>query len=230
MGSPQSAECKIDSLTQSFSVFADLSPERRTTALQTAYRELVDTENGVVRLFSPAFSGENKKAGYVAAYPAGIRENGGQYTHAAVWFCRALFRNGEKDAGETVLHLLNPLEKYQNKALCEKYLTEPYYLAGDVYAAKDAEGRGGWSLYSGSAGHFYALVAEELLGIQKRDGAYTFSPNPPESWGNFRFRLHLAGAEIQVEVPKVRKGGMEIDKKPAEHFTPDGKDHVIQLL
>ncbi len=230
MGSPQSAECKIDSLTQSFSVFADLSPERRTTALQTAYRELVDTENGVVRLFSPAFSGENKKAGYVAAYPAGIRENGGQYTHAAVWFCRALFRNGEKDAGETVLHLLNPLEKYQNKALCEKYLTEPYYLAGDVYAAKGAEGRGGWSLYSGSAGHFYALVAEELLGIQKRDGAYTFSPNPPESWGNFRFRLHLAGAEIQVEVPKVRKGGMEIDKKPAEHFTPDGKDHVIQLL
>lgn len=230
MGSPHSEECKIDSLTQSFSVFADLNPERRSTALQTAFRELVDTENGVVRLFAPAFSGENKKAGYVAAYPAGIRENGGQYTHAAVWFCRALFQNGEADAGETVLHLLNPLEKYQNKALAEKYLTEPYYLAGDVYAAEGAEGRGGWSLYSGSAGHFYALVAEVLLGIQKQNGAYTFSPNPPESWGDFRFTMYLSGAEIQVKVSKVRTGGMEIDKKPAECFTPDGKDHVIQLL
>lgn len=230
MGSANSEECKIDSLTQSFSVFADLNPERRTTALQTAFRELVDSEKGVVRLFAPAFSGENKKAGYVAAYPAGIRENGGQYTHAAVWFCRALFKNGATDAGETVLHLLNPLEKYQSKALAEKYLTEPYYLAGDVYAAEGAEGRGGWSLYSGSAGHFYALIAEELLGIQKQNGTYTFSPNPPESWGDFRFTMYLSGAKIQVDVPKNRTGGMEIDKKPAESFTPDGKDHVIQLL
>lgn len=230
MGARESEECKIDSLTQSFSVFADLNPERRSTALQTAFRELVDTENGVVRLFAPAFSGENKKAGYVAAYPAGIRENGGQYTHAAVWFCRALFENGDREAGETVLHLLNPLEKYENKALAEKYLTEPYYLAGDVYAAEGAKGRGGWSLYSGSAGHFYALVAEELLGIRRENGTYTFSPNPPERWGDFRFTLHLAGAQIQVEVPKARTGGMEIDKIPAERFAPDGKDHVIRLL
>lgn len=230
MGSADSDECQIDSLTQSFSVFAKLHPERCSAALQTAFRELVDTENGVVRLFAPAFSGKDKKAGYVAAYPAGIRENGGQYTHAAVWFCRALFQNGETDMGETVLHLLNPLEKYQSKTLSEKYLTEPYYLAGDVYAAKGAEGRGGWSLYSGSAGHFYALIAEELLGIQKQNGSYTFSPNPPKSWGNFRFSMYLSGAEIQVEVPQNRTGGMEIDKKPAERFTPDGKNHVIVLL
>ena len=230
MGSPDSEECKIDSLTQSFAVFANLNRERRTRALQTAYGALVDTENGVVRLFAPAFSGKNKKAGYVAAYPAGIRENGGQYTHAAVWFCRALFQNGEKDKAAAVLRLLNPFEKYENADTAEKYLTEPYYLAGDVYAAEGAEGRGGWSLYSGSAGHFYALVAERRLGIRKQNGAYTFSPNPPESWGDFRFTMYLSGAKIQVEVPKVRTGGMEIDKKTAERFTPDGKDHVIQLL
>lgn len=230
MGSPDSEECKIDSLTQSFAVFSNLNRERRTRALQTAYGALVDTESGVVRLFAPAFSGKNKKAGYVAAYPAGIRENGGQYTHAAVWFCRALFRNGEKDKAAAVLRLLNPLEKYENADTAEKYLTEPYYLCGDVYAAKGAEGRGGWSLYSGSAGHFYALVAEEILGIRKQNGAYTFSPNPPESWGDFQFSMFLSGAEIRVQVPKVRKGGMVIDKKPAERFTPDGKDHVIQLM
>lgn len=230
MGSPHSAECKIDSLTQSFSVFAGLNPERCTIALQTAFQELVDSENGVVRLFAPAFSGENKKAGYVAAYPAGIRENGGQYTHAAVWFCRALFQNGETDAGELVLRLLNPLNKYENALLAEKYMTEPYYLAGDVYAAKGAEGRGGWSLYSGSAGHFYALVTEEILGIQIQNGAYTFSPNPPKSWGDFQFTMHLSGARIQVYIPNLRTGGMEIDGNSAEHFVPDGKDHRIRLL
>ncbi len=230
MGSAESAECRIDSLTQSFAVFAKLTPERRKTALQTAYRELVDAEHGVVRLFAPAFSGENKKAGYVAAYPAGIRENGGQYTHAAVWFCRALFQNGLHEEGETVLHLLNPLEKYKDRALCDRYKTEPYYLAGDVYAAEGAKGRGGWSLYTGSAGHFYALVAEELLGVREHGGAFTFKPNPPKSWGDFRFTLHLSGAEIKVEAPRTRAGGMLVDGKPAQSLRPDGKNHTVKLL
>lgn len=230
MGSPHSAECKIDSLSQSFAVFADLNKKRRTEALQTAFRELVDFENGVVRLFAPAFSGENKKAGYVASYPAGIRENGGQYTHAAVWFCRALFQNGETDKAAAILRLLNPLNKYDDATLAEKYLTEPYYLAGDVYAAKGAEGRGGWSLYSGSAGHFYALIAEEILGIRKYGGAYTFSPNPPKDWGDFQFSIFLSGAEIRIQVPKVRKGGMKIDGKTADCFVPDGGNHMIVLL
>ncbi len=230
MGAPSSEECQIDSLTQSFSVFAGLSEERCRQALKTAYRELVDAEHGVVRLFSPAFSGKNKKAGYVAAYPAGIRENGGQYTHAAVWFCRALFEAGLDTEGETVLQLLNPMRKYETPETAESYKTEPYYLAGDVYSAAGAEGRGGWSLYTGSAGHLYALVTEVFLGLRQRNGRLYFDPHPPKSWGDFRYTLCLSGAKIDVHVRAEREGRLLADGMPCAFLVPDGKNHVVNLL
>lgn len=230
MGARTSAECRIDSLTQSFSVFAGLDKTRSRTALQTAYDALVDKENGIVKLFAPAFSGRDKKAGYVAAYPPGIRENGGQYTHAAVWFCRALFEAGLSEQGAAVLALLNPLKKQEDPAMALKYKTEPYYFAGDVYAARGAQGHGGWSLYTGSAGHFYALVVEVFLGLSMHKGRLYFDPHPPESWGDFRFTLHLAGAQIEVEVASVRSGKMLIDGAPAQSLLPDGKNHVVKIL
>lgn len=231
MGAPGAPECSIDSLTQSFAVFAEMpQTDRVRTALQTAYRYLVDETHGVVRLFAPAFSGEEKKAGYVAKYPPGIRENGGQYTHAAVWFCRALFQAGLVEEGETVLQLLNPLCKYEDPEIAKRYKTEPYYLAGDVYAAKGLEGRGGWSLYTGSAGHFYALVAEGLLGIRQTNGALSFRPNPPKSWGAFQFTLCLKGARITVKVAAQRHGEMLVDGVLCDSLRPDGKNHIVNLM
>lgn len=230
MGTADSEECRIDSLTQSFSVFAGLSKERARQALQTAYRELVDTENGVVKLFAPAFSGKDKKAGYVAAYPAGIRENGGQYTHAAVWFCRALFEAGLETEAQTVLSMLNPMQKYESPEIAEKYKTEPYYLAGDVYSAAGAQGHGGWSLYTGSAGHLYALVTEVFLGVRQKDGRLYFDPHPPESWGGFQYALHLAGAKISVHVCAKPKGELYVDGRRCDFLLPDGQNHVVKLL
>ena len=225
MGANLCEECRIDSLTQSFAVFAKMPDKMRVqTALQTAYTALVDSENGLVRLFWPPFSGKDRSAGYVASYPPGVRENGGQYTHAAVWFCRALFESGNQKEGEAVLSLLNPLNK--DEAV---YKTEPYYFAGDVYAAGEP-GRGGWSLYSGSAGQFYALVTEVLLGLRFINGNLYFHPNPPKSWGAFQFFIYLGGAKIEVTVAENAAGRVEIDGEAAAFLRPDGENHIVKIF
>ena len=225
MGANLCEECRIDSLTQSFAVFAKMPDKMRVqTALQTAYTALVDSENGLVRLFWPPFSGKDRSAGYVASYPPGVRENGGQYTHAAVWFCRALFESGNQKEGEAVLSLLNPLNK--DEAV---YKTEPYYFAGDVYAAGEP-GRGGWSLYSGSAGQFYALVTEVFLGLRFINGNLYFHPNPPKSWGAFQFFIYLGGAKIEVTVAENAAGRVEIDGEAAAFLRPDGENHIVKIF
>lgn len=152
--------CEIDILTQSFSVLSDMpSHERRRLALEQAYNRLFDEENGVVRLFAPPFGKQGKRAGYVNDYPEGMRENGGQYTHAAVWFATALFREGMMKEGGKVLEALLPNLKYE-QGKGDIYKTEPYALCGDVYSAEGHEGRGGWSLYTGSAGWLLQLADE----------------------------------------------------------------------
>ena len=230
MGSVQSNECKIDSLSQSFAALSGMpDKERIKQALTTAYDNLVDENNGVVKLFSPAFSGRDKRAGYVASYPAGFRENGGQYTHAAVWFCMALFKEGLKDKGEKVLEILNPLKKYKDEELANKYKTEPYYMCGDVYSAKGFEGRGGWSLYTGSAGWYYSLVLNEILGIKQFNKKLYIAPNLPTDWQGFKVRLLLDGAEISINVFSNNPKSMTVDGCNAEFVPLDNCDHTVNL-
>lgn len=230
MGSIQSNECKIDSLSQSFAAFAEMPDKERTrTALKTAYEKLVDEKNGVVKLFSPAFSGRDKRAGYVSAYPEGFRENGGQYTHAAVWFCMALFKAGLKEEGEKVLQILNPLKKYQDKKTAQKYKTEPYYLCGDVYSAKGYEGRGGWSLYTGSAGWYYSLVLNEILGVKELGGNLYIAPNLPKEWQGFKLEIHLNNRLVSINVFSNNPKEMTVDGKVADFVPLDNCDHIVNL-
>ncbi len=158
LGDENATACEIDLLCQSWSSLADMPDKDRVkTALLSAYTRLFDEESGVVKLFSPPFSEKSRETGYVNRYPEGMRENGGQYTHAAVWFCMALFKEGLTAQAEKVLTALIPSEKYK-KGMAEVYKTEPYALAGDVYSAPHHEGRGGWSLYTGSAGWLLQLA------------------------------------------------------------------------
>ncbi len=158
LGNEGNESCEIDILTQAWSVLSGMPDEdRRRQALSSAYEKLFDKENGVIKLFSPPFSEKSRDTGYVNRYPGGMRENGGQYTHAAVWFCMALFKEGMREEGEKVLSALLPNVKYENGS-GERYKTEPYALCGDVYSAKGHEGRGGWSLYTGSAGWLVQLA------------------------------------------------------------------------
>lgn len=149
----------LDILPQAFSVFAGL--KNSEIAVKTALRELCDEKNRVVRLLKPPFFvSDFEKTGYISLYPRGVRENGGQYTHAAVWLAMALFNLGEKEDGEKVLDLINPTGYYRNEKNGKNYRGEPYVLAGDVYYGKNTTGRAGWTHFTGAAGWFYRCVVE----------------------------------------------------------------------
>lgn len=149
----------IDLIPQAFSVFAGLKNNKK--AIKTAYEKLFDKEKQLVKLLSPPFeSSQYEKIGYICNYPAGIRENGGQYTHAAVWLAAALFKAGMHEEGNKIIKAINPLSRYSDKLQAEMYLAEPYVLAGDVYYAENAVGRAGWSHFTGSAAWYYRLIAE----------------------------------------------------------------------
>lgn len=153
MGTDSCRECDTDLLPQSWAVLCGMPDrERRISALKTAYERLYDEEHGIIKLFAPPFTKDGKRAGYVNDYPEGMRENGGQYTHAAVWFLTALRKEGLDDMADKVLAAILPDGKYMSDFGNNIYKTEPYALCGDVYSAKGLEGRGGWSLYTGSAG------------------------------------------------------------------------------
>ncbi len=224
MGSDANDECAIDSLPQSFAVFAELpDKERVKTALENACQRLVDYENGIVRLFTPAFAKGTQNPGYVKAYPAGMRENGGQYTHAAVWLAQSLLRFGMTDKGYELLRLLNPADKYQNEQTAKAYQLEPYYLAADVYTNPAAYGRGGWSIYTGAAGWYYRAVVEDLLGIHLLADTVSLTPCLPALWEGFALRLVVKSTTIRVRVQRGEK------KALSARVRLDGKTHDVLL-
>ena len=174
MGGKDSECCKIDLLPQAFSVLADIpDEEKKKSALSNAYRQLVSEQSGIIKLFSPPFSEDSTDdPGYVKSYPMGIRENGGQYTHAATWAVWGLLSVGEHEKAYEMLSDINPISRSLEISSALRYKTEPYALCGDVYSNPQHLGRGGWSLYTGSASWFVRIVINELLGYP-RDSAGT---------------------------------------------------------
>lgn len=226
MGAASSAECRIDSLPQSFAVFAGMpNGERVRTALQNALAQLVDRENGIVKLFTPSFDKSTQNPGYVKAYPPGLRENGGQYTHAAVWLARALFCADMKQEGYRLLSLLNPANKYTQERTARQYMLEPYYLAADIYTNPSAYGKGGWSIYTGAAGWYYQTAVENLLGVRLRGDTLELAPSAPKEWEEFSLELLLFGTTVRVSV-SVRH-----TDAPRSCTVPlDQKEHDVRLL
>lgn len=189
MGKQGDSQCEIDLLPQAWSAIAGMPDKNRCiTALQTADKMLCDRKNSLIRLFTPPFTADGKTAGYVNRYPEGIRENGGQYTHGAVWLADAYFSLGNGNKGYEMLGILNPANKKS-----DIYKTEPYYLAGDVYSGKNLEGRGGWSIYTGSAGWFYRTVYEKMLGITQTNGLIITNPCLPEGFEGSKVKITVDG-------------------------------------
>lgn len=189
MGKSGNKQCEIDLLPQAWSAIIGMPDKDRVkTALGTADKLLCDRENRIIKLFTPPFTENGKTAGYVNRYPEGIRENGGQYTHGAIWLADAYFSSGDGNKGYEMLKILNPAEK-----VTEVYRTEPYYLAGDVYSGKGLEGRGGWSIYTGSAGWYYRTVYEKMLGITQTGGLIITNPCLPDGFENSKVKITLDG-------------------------------------
>ncbi len=193
VGADGNQACAIDSIAQSFSVLSGLGDgSRGRAAVRKAAERLCS--GGIARLFDPPF-GSGARPGYICSYLEGVRENGGQYTHAAVWLAMACLRSGEIEAGWRILRDLLP----QNKNT-ERYKAEPFVLAADVYANPYLYGRGGWSWYTGAAGWYLRAVVEELLGLKLKNGKLTVEPKLPSSWDGFEAEYAVLGKKHKISV------------------------------
>ena len=182
-----------------------------------------------MKLFTPPFDRSDHNPGYIKAYPTGIRENGGQYTHAAIWLALALLEAGRAEEGWRLLDMLNPASRCTDAALAQSYKTEPYYLAADIYTHAGCCGHGGWSIYTGAAAWYYRAVVGGLLGLGFRGGALTLSPRLPESWNRFSVTVREGEATYAIECSRTGKRTLTVDGNPAEEIPLDGASHTILL-
>jgi cyclic beta-1,2-glucan synthetase len=205
-GSAACDECRIDSISQSWAALARRSaPERVREALLSAEAELVRAEGGVIRLLWPPFDATPRDPGYIRAYPPGIRENGGQYTHAAAWLGWALAEIGERERAARVLDLLNPIHRAATRAAAECYRAEPYVLAADIGGVAPHTGLGGWTWYTGSAAWTWRLAVERILGLRLQNGDLVIDPCLPPGWGGFEARVRGPGGgtlSIRLDDPE----------------------------
>jgi len=210
IGSGANEEARIDSLAQSWAAISGAAqPDRSSQALESAWRHLVREEEGLALLLTPPFDHTSPSPGYIQGYPPGVRENGGQYTHAAVWLAIALARQGDGERAARLLRLLNPIEHAREAPDVLKYAVEPYVIAADVYRWAGQLGRGGWTWYTGSAAWMYRAWVEELLGLRVSGETLAIDPVIPGRWPEYslRYRHGQAVYEIQVENPEgVQRG------------------------
>ncbi len=191
LGTAASPECSIDAISQAWAVIAGgARPIRMKTAMDSVYRILADRERGLIRLLTPPFSKTVPSPGYIQSYPAGLRENGGQYTHGAIWAVMAFAILGEKEKARELFHMLNPISHTETPGEVSLYKTEPYVMAADIYTAPGHEGRGGWSWYTGAAAWMYRLGIRYMVGFQRKGNSVSFHPilPIPEKGITVRFR------------------------------------------
>ena len=204
LGSHLNEECQIDSLPQSWSVISGAGdPVRSAQALASVNQRLVRREAGLIQLFDPPFDKSPVDPGYIKGYIPGVRENGGQYTHAALWTAWAFALQGDPDRAWELVRLLNPIRHSLTPEQCAIYKVEPYVLAADVYASAPHVGRGGWTWYTGSSGWMYRLLLETLLGVHLLGSHLLLKPRLPQSWPGYRLRYRYRQTEYQIHIQRA---------------------------
>jgi cyclic beta-1,2-glucan synthetase len=236
LGSVQNDECRIDSIVQSWSVISGAAESYRAQRAMAAVEEyLIRRGDGLVILFTPPFDEGKLDVGYIKGYVPGVRENGGQYTHAALWTLIAFAMLGDGD----LFSLLNPINHSSTRAGLHKYKVEPYVAVGDVYAVPPHTGRGGWTWYTGSAGWMYRAGLESILGFKLRGEKLQIDPCVPIWWRNFEitYRRGRTTYRIEVENPLgVSRGVIKLELDGAQQdgeqvsLTDDGQIHIVRVL
>jgi cyclic beta-1,2-glucan synthetase len=233
LGSHASEECRIDSLTQSWAVISGAGDTARARqGMRAVDEQLVDDQAGLIRLFTPAFDTTDHNPGYIKGYVPGVRENGGQYTHAALWTIWAWTLLGDGARAGELLRLISPVRHAAETP--ERYMVEPYVVAADVYTARGHAGRGGWTWYTGSASWFYRLGVEQLLGIRREGDTLTVAPVIPPDWPGFtaRYRFGTTTYAIRVERAVGAPGVMLDGTLLADGRIPladDGATHEVRI-
>ena len=224
LGSAQNEECRIDSLTQSWAVISQEADPRRTARAMEAVRaHLVRRDAQVVLLLTPPFDRMAQDPGYIKGYVPGVRENGGQYTHAAVWTVIALAQLGLGDEAMELFHMVNPINHMRTPAGLEQYRAEPYVVAADVYAQSMHLGRGGWTWYTGSAGWMYQAAVEGLLGLRRNGATFSIAPSIPAMWPKFSIDWVVGRTSYHISVvnPDHRCRGVRSAELDGAAIDPD---------
>jgi cellobiose phosphorylase len=240
LGSSQSPECQIDSLPQSWAMLSGAAPaERAKAAMAAVLDRLVDEKHRLIKLFDPPFNAAPWDPGYIKGYLPGVRENGGQYTHAAVWFIMALAAARDTAQAWRLFNMINPIHHGDSAERVAAYRVEPYVVAADVYTAAGHEGRGGWTWYTGSAGWMYRLLVEKLLGLSVEGGdTLGFAPLVPPEWKEFKIHYRFRGTTYHVtatvrgpdtwNVARVTVDEVEQPDRKV-HMIDDHQEHVVSL-
>ncbi|OMQ22880.1 GH36-type glycosyl hydrolase domain-containing protein [Serratia oryzae] len=236
LGSHTANECQIDAIAQSWSILSGAGDsERSQQAMQQLDRQLVDAEAGIIKLLMPPFDGNGPNPGYIRGYLPGVRENGGQYTHGAIWAVMAFAEMGEVERAWLLMAMINPINHSLNGDEAERYKAEPYVMCADIYAVDPHAGRGGWSWYTGSAGWTYRLITESLLGLERHGECITLHTRLPASWpevslsyqqGSSRYQITVRRSESQYRV--VMDGNVLADDRIP--IGDDGVDHRVEVF
>jgi cyclic beta-1,2-glucan synthetase len=201
LGSKENTECRIDSIAQSWAVISGAGkPDRARQAMASTDRLLVRDDAGLILLLTPPFDRMTPSPGYIQGYVPGVRENGGQYTHAALWAVLAHALLGDGDRAETLFRMINPITHAADPEAIERYRVEPYVVAADVYSQDRHVGRGGWTWYTGSAGWMYRVGVEAILGITLHRGALRINPCIPRGWKEYEITYRTRSAEFHIKV------------------------------
>lgn len=241
LGSAQNDECRIDAIAQAWAVLSGaVPPERAKKALDALEAHLVSERDGIIRLLTPAFDRTPEDPGYIKGYLPGIRENGGQYTHGALWSVRALAEAGRTERAARLLQMLSPVEHARTPEQVRTYQVEPYVIAADVYGVAPHTGRGGWTWYTGSAGWMYRVVLESILGFELRDGKHiSLRPCIPADWPGFRIDYRApTGDSYAINVsrspggPRATLDGHALETNDRGWLIPlsrDGRAHQVRV-
>jgi cyclic beta-1,2-glucan synthetase len=236
LGSAASDECRIDSLSQSWAVITGMGDEERARrGMEAVDAQLVDREAGLIQLFTPPFDTTDHDPGYIKGYVPGVRENGGQYTHAAIWVIWAWTLLGDGARAGALLDMINPVRHAASDA--ERYMVEPYTIAADVYRAEGHRGRGGWTWYTGSAGWLYRLGLEQILGLRRAGDRLIVAPCLPPDWPGYSAAYRYGATCYQISVVGPQPAGARpqlcLDGEPlpdgAVPLADDGREHQIEV-
>jgi len=240
LGSASNEECRIDAIAQSWAVISDAAdPGRARRAMESVEEHLVKRADGLILLLTPPFNRMMPDPGYIKGYVPGVRENGGQYTHAALWTVLAFARMGDGDRAAELFALLNPVNHTRTSAAVWRYKVEPYVVAADVYSQPPHTGRGGWTWYTGSAAWMYRVGMESILGITLRHGALRIDPCIPRDWPTYEvhFKARHAEYHILVENPaRVNRGVQRLEVDGVEcagqevAIANDGAVHTVRVV
>jgi cyclic beta-1,2-glucan synthetase len=240
LGSAQNDECKIDSLAQSWSVLSGAVPlQFADRALDAVRTYLIRRGPRVMPLLTPPFDKSAQDPGYIKGYPPGVRENGGQYTHAVVWVIMAMAQRGGGDEAVELFHMINPVNHARTAADVERYKTEPYAVAGDICAHPAHAGRGGWTWYTAAAGWMYRAGLESILGLRRRGRVFTLDPCIPSTWPEYRILWRFGRSRYDIVVTNPQHccrgiAGAELDGASVDAraipLVDDGATHRVSVV